>query len=106
MYVHYDIFSYGRIIALQIVIFNLLSVCGLNCHHKCEKKVSNLCGVNQKLLAEALESIRPNRQKPSTPASKSKTADGKTEVSVNYVCLATCYTSTNNLCLKGKLSNL
>ena len=56
-------------------------VCGLNCHHKCEKKVSNLCGVNQKLLAEALESIRPNRQKQSAPASKSKTADGKTEVS-------------------------
>ena len=62
---------------LRFVIINLFSVCGLNCHHKCEKKVSNLCGVNQKLLAEALESIRPNRQKPSTPASKSKTADGK-----------------------------
>uniref|UniRef100_A0A8C5SUS7 Protein kinase C n=1 Tax=Laticauda laticaudata TaxID=8630 RepID=A0A8C5SUS7_LATLA len=28
--------------------------CGMNVHHKCQKKVANLCGINQKLLAEAL----------------------------------------------------
>uniref|UniRef100_A0A665VMV3 Protein kinase C n=1 Tax=Echeneis naucrates TaxID=173247 RepID=A0A665VMV3_ECHNA len=28
--------------------------CGMNVHHKCQKKVANLCGVNQKLMAEAL----------------------------------------------------
>uniref|UniRef100_A0A671LJP2 Protein kinase C n=1 Tax=Sinocyclocheilus anshuiensis TaxID=1608454 RepID=A0A671LJP2_9TELE len=27
--------------------------CGMNVHHKCQRKVANLCGVNQKLMAEA-----------------------------------------------------
>ncbi|KAJ8384542.1 hypothetical protein AAFF_G00200750 [Aldrovandia affinis] len=31
--------------------------CSMNVHHKCEKKVANLCGVNQKLMAEALAMI-------------------------------------------------
>lgn len=26
-------------------------------HHKCQKKVANLCGINQKLLAEALNQV-------------------------------------------------
>uniref|UniRef100_A0A8B9QLT1 Protein kinase C n=1 Tax=Anas platyrhynchos TaxID=8839 RepID=A0A8B9QLT1_ANAPL len=28
--------------------------CDMNVHHKCQTKVANLCGVNQKLMAEAL----------------------------------------------------
>ncbi|XP_072463217.1 protein kinase C delta type-like isoform X2 [Notamacropus eugenii] len=28
--------------------------CGMNIHHKCQNKVANLCGINQKVLAEAL----------------------------------------------------
>uniref|UniRef100_A0A672TQW9 Protein kinase C n=1 Tax=Strigops habroptila TaxID=2489341 RepID=A0A672TQW9_STRHB len=31
--------------------------CGMNVHHKCQTKVANLCGVNQKLMAEALAMI-------------------------------------------------
>uniref|UniRef100_A0A8C1IXS0 Protein kinase C n=1 Tax=Cyprinus carpio TaxID=7962 RepID=A0A8C1IXS0_CYPCA len=31
--------------------------CGMNVHHKCQRKVANLCGVNQKLMAEALAMI-------------------------------------------------
>nr|XP_045595214.1 uncharacterized protein LOC123756175 [Procambarus clarkii] len=34
------------------------AVCGTNCHKKCEKQMPNLCGVNQKLLAEALSSVK------------------------------------------------
>lgn len=34
------------------------SICNVNCHKKCEKQVPNLCGVNQKLLAEALSSVK------------------------------------------------
>uniref|UniRef100_A0AAY4EK89 Protein kinase C n=1 Tax=Denticeps clupeoides TaxID=299321 RepID=A0AAY4EK89_9TELE len=34
--------------------------CGMNVHHKCQKKVANLCGVNQKLMAEALATIEIN----------------------------------------------
>ena len=26
----------------------------MNCHHKCQKHVPNLCGINQKAMAEAL----------------------------------------------------
>lgn len=28
--------------------------CGMNVHSNCQKKVANLCGINQKLLSEAL----------------------------------------------------
>lgn len=31
--------------------------CGMNVHHKCQAKVANLCGINQKLLAEALNQV-------------------------------------------------
>ncbi|XP_046383813.1 putative protein kinase C delta type homolog [Ischnura elegans] len=33
-------------------------VCSVNCHRKCERHMPNLCGVNQKLLVEALSSLR------------------------------------------------
>ncbi|XP_035237906.1 protein kinase C delta type-like isoform X1 [Anguilla anguilla] len=31
--------------------------CAMNVHHKCQTKVANLCGINQKLLAEALTQV-------------------------------------------------
>uniref|UniRef100_A0A671T2C2 Protein kinase C n=1 Tax=Sinocyclocheilus anshuiensis TaxID=1608454 RepID=A0A671T2C2_9TELE len=31
--------------------------CCMNVHHKCQGKVANLCGINQKLLAEALTQV-------------------------------------------------
>lgn len=34
----------------------------MNVHHKCQKKVANLCGVNQKLMAEALAVIESKQQ--------------------------------------------
>uniref|UniRef100_A0A3B5R5I2 Protein kinase C n=1 Tax=Xiphophorus maculatus TaxID=8083 RepID=A0A3B5R5I2_XIPMA len=36
--------------------------CSMNVHHKCQKKVANLCGVNQKLMAEALAVIGSQQQ--------------------------------------------
>ncbi|XP_056134024.1 protein kinase C theta type isoform X2 [Lampris incognitus] len=36
--------------------------CSMNIHHKCQKKVANLCGVNQKLMAEALALIESKQQ--------------------------------------------
>ncbi|MFT7798258.1 protein kinase C theta type isoform X1 [Arapaima gigas] len=36
--------------------------CGMNVHHKCQMKVANLCGVNQKLMAEALATIESTQQ--------------------------------------------
>ncbi|XP_015449147.1 protein kinase C delta type [Pteropus alecto] len=46
--------------------------CGMNVHHKCQKKVANLCGINQKLLAEALNqvsqrSVRKSETEPAEP---------------------------------------
>ena len=29
----------------------------MNCHKKCEKLTANLCGVNQKLIVEVIESM-------------------------------------------------
>uniref|UniRef100_A0A8C4EBK8 Protein kinase C n=1 Tax=Dicentrarchus labrax TaxID=13489 RepID=A0A8C4EBK8_DICLA len=40
--------------------------CSMNVHHKCQKKVANLCGVNQKLMAEALAVIESQQQARST----------------------------------------
>ncbi|XP_028254648.1 protein kinase C theta type isoform X2 [Parambassis ranga] len=40
--------------------------CNMNVHHKCQKKVANLCGVNQKLMAEALAIIETKQQARST----------------------------------------
>lgn len=37
--------------------------CGMNYHKKCEKLMGNLCGVNQKLLSEALSSIKKKQPK-------------------------------------------
>lgn len=42
--------------------------CGMNVHHKCREKVANLCGINQKLLAEALNQVTQKvSRKPETP---------------------------------------
>lgn len=38
------------------VLFVVLD-CAMNVHHKCQDKVANLCGINQKLLAEALTQV-------------------------------------------------
>ena len=61
----------GNIWFLIIILFvvhsficRVFSACNINCHKKCEKKMPNLCGVNQKLLAEALETIRGTRPGP------------------------------------------
>ncbi|KAK8722969.1 hypothetical protein OTU49_011977 [Cherax quadricarinatus] len=42
----------------QVQDEDICTVCGVNCHRKCEKQMPNLCGVNQKLLAEALSSVK------------------------------------------------
>ncbi|XP_028008629.2 protein kinase C delta type [Eptesicus fuscus] len=43
--------------------------CGMNVHHKCQKKVANLCGINQKLLAEALNQV--SQKAPRKPETES-----------------------------------
>ncbi|XP_076266557.1 protein kinase C delta isoform X5 [Rhynchophorus ferrugineus] len=32
--------------------------CEVNCHKKCQKLMANLCGINQKLVVEAIEKVR------------------------------------------------
>ncbi|XP_048878492.1 protein kinase C delta type-like [Brienomyrus brachyistius] len=41
--------------------------CGMNVHHKCQSKVANLCGINQKLLAEALNQVSQKSTRRSDP---------------------------------------
>uniref|UniRef100_A0A665VNF3 Protein kinase C n=1 Tax=Echeneis naucrates TaxID=173247 RepID=A0A665VNF3_ECHNA len=50
--------------------------CGMNVHHKCQKKVANLCGVNQKLMAEALAIIGSKQQAKSTRESEIISREG------------------------------
>lgn len=40
----------------------IFTECDVNCHKKCEKLAANLCGVNQKLIVEALASVRRENQ--------------------------------------------
>ncbi|GFO42752.1 protein kinase c [Plakobranchus ocellatus] len=61
-------------------------VCGINCHKKCKHFMPNLCGINQKLLAEALQQVRistiPNRSKvspQSTRGSQGEPVEGEEE---------------------------
>ena len=39
-------------------LFPFFVACGVNCHKKCESHMPNLCGVNQKWLAKALQQVR------------------------------------------------
>lgn len=47
---------------VQSLLLCFCAECGMNVHHKCQKKVANLCGVNQKLMAEALAIIESKQQ--------------------------------------------
>lgn len=50
-------------------------VCGVNCHRRCKAAMPNLCGVNQKLLAEALLDIKSQKN--------SKSKDSSTNAVIN-----------------------
>ncbi|BFZ08103.1 hypothetical protein BsWGS_11142 [Bradybaena similaris] len=54
-------------------------VCGINCHKKCKQFMPNLCGVNQKLLAEALQQVRVA----TSPADKKKSLTSADSTTVN-----------------------
>ncbi|XP_052126934.1 putative protein kinase C delta type homolog isoform X5 [Frankliniella occidentalis] len=47
--------------------------CDVNCHRKCEKLMPNLCGVNQKLIVEALRSVKNKPPEPREPGSPTRT---------------------------------
>lgn len=52
--------------------------CDVNCHRKCEKLMPNLCGVNQKLVVEALATLKrgnPDLNNLNTKQIVYKTAD-------------------------------
>ncbi|KAK6482557.1 protein kinase C theta type-like [Huso huso] len=56
--------------------------CGMNIHHKCQKKVANLCGVNQKLMAEALAVIESAQQARCQRDSECITREGPVDISL------------------------
>ena len=39
-------------------IYSRCADCDMACHKKCEKLTGNLCGLNQKLVAEALQALK------------------------------------------------
>lgn len=46
--------------------------CGIDCHHKCEKFISNLCGINQKIMAELLGSVKLSSKQDSNTTNVAK----------------------------------
>ncbi|XP_057374388.1 uncharacterized protein LOC130695291 isoform X1 [Daphnia carinata] len=56
-------------------------ICNVNCHKKCERHMPNLCGVNQKLLAEALSSVKRGSSNKSPPTSVKSESSSKTKKS-------------------------
>ncbi|XP_028166384.1 putative protein kinase C delta type homolog isoform X5 [Ostrinia furnacalis] len=57
--------------------------CDVNCHRKCEKLTANLCGVNQRLLVEALAarpSFRKGGESPGTSAGAVQAQSDATDV--------------------------
>lgn len=52
--------------------------CDVNCHRKCEKLTSNLCGVNQRLLVEALASRTASRRGGEAPGTSSSATPAST----------------------------
>ncbi|NWZ23375.1 KPCT kinase, partial [Asarcornis scutulata] len=54
--------------------------CDMNVHHKCQTKVANLCGVNQKLMAEALAMIESTQQARSQRDTEQISRDGPLEI--------------------------
>ena len=54
----HPIFSFFPSLSLSLFLSSSLPiVCGTNCHRRCEKNMPPLCGVNEKLLAEALKNV-------------------------------------------------
>lgn len=47
---------------INIFFYYYFADCDVNCHKKCEKLAANLCGVNQKLIVEALATVRRENQ--------------------------------------------
>ena len=54
--------------------FFFLAECGVNCHKKCEKNMPNLCGVNQKILAEAISKVKKTPSSRPTPGPRQSAA--------------------------------
>ena len=48
---------------IHIVNNTTHSGCGVMCHKKCEKKMPNLCGISQKLLAEAVKGVNEEKKR-------------------------------------------
>lgn len=48
---------------LVVMDYGLLVIeCGISCHKRCQSKLPNLCGVNEKLLAEALRNVKEEKK--------------------------------------------
>ncbi|CAD5112691.1 DgyrCDS1915 [Dimorphilus gyrociliatus] len=74
--------------------------CNVNVHHKCQNKVANLCGVNQKLLNEELNNIKKNKPVKS-PVSDLSSRSTESEESLDYVRMWTVQTDK----LKNEMGN-
>uniref|UniRef100_A0A8C5MIH1 Protein kinase C n=1 Tax=Leptobrachium leishanense TaxID=445787 RepID=A0A8C5MIH1_9ANUR len=59
--------------------------CGVNVHHKCQDKVANLCGINQKMMAEALAMVESKQQDRRQRESERIYREGPLEVGESHI---------------------
>jgi len=52
------IYIYIYISLISLLLDKTFLDCDMACHKKCEKLTGNLCGLNQKLVAEALQALK------------------------------------------------
>ncbi|XP_022250234.1 protein kinase C-like 1 [Limulus polyphemus] len=62
--------------------------CKVNCHHKCEKHVPNLCGVNQKLLSEVLATVKKDISTPPLSPVPQKVHETETNKEISVTATA------------------
>jgi novel protein kinase C delta type len=53
--------------------------CGVTCHKKCEKKMPNLCGINEKVLSEAVKGVNEEKKRRKSSSSDSPVPAGSSK---------------------------
>uniref|UniRef100_A0A336JY49 protein kinase C n=1 Tax=Culicoides sonorensis TaxID=179676 RepID=A0A336JY49_CULSO len=70
--------------------------CDVSCHKKCEKLAANLCGVNQKLIVEALSSVGASFNNNSNNSNSTNNLDGSSSSGINSISKDSCNSNSSN----------
>ena len=57
------VYNYLFVYLFVCLFVCFIPVCGVNCHSRCQPNIPNLCGVNERLMAEALKDVDEVKKK-------------------------------------------